>query len=277
MKNYLSLLILIQLFSIACYAQNICCSSATTEFAALGNESQFVFQHDAPLPYTLESDKGQMIVFNTTDGKTANAYAIQTTVPSNKYLIVFHEWWGLNDYIKSFSEKFFDDLKDVNIIAVDLYNGNVATTQEEAKKYMQELTTERAKAIMDGLLNKLGNNAEIATVGWCMGGGYSLQMAIESQQHAKGAIMYYGMPESNLDRLKTLQCPVLFFQASQDKWINDEVVNTFKKNMAQENKKLTVEVYDADHAFANPSNPKYNKEAAEDAYKKSIAFLEKAF
>lgn len=275
MKKIALVLCIILTGLVEAYSQSACCSSAPNAFASLGNESEFVLQHEEPLPYTLVSEKGQMISFAATDGKSAKAYAIKSQTESKKYLIVFHEWWGLNDYIKSFAEKFYTDLENVNVIAVDLYDGNVATTRQDAQTYMQSLSVERGIAILDGLLNHIGKDAEIATVGWCMGGGWSMQMALEAKGLAKGAIMYYGMPEQNTDRLNTIQCPVLFFHAAQDKWINDEVVSTFKKNMQSAGKKLQVEEYDADHAFANPSNPSYNKEAAADAYSKSLLFLRK--
>ncbi len=81
------------------------------------------------------------------------------------------------------------------------------------------------------------------------------------------------MPEENLDRLKTLNCDVLDIWGTQDAWINKDVTEKFKTNMTAAGKKLTVKPYDADHAFANPSNPKHNKEATVDAYKNSIEFF----
>jgi carboxymethylenebutenolidase len=85
--------------------------------------------------------------------------------------------------------------------------------------------------------------------------------------------MYYGMPETDLKKLSALKTDVLGIFAKQDKWINDAVVAQFQKDMKKDRKKLTVKTFDADHAFANPSNPVYNKEYAEDAHKLSLAFL----
>lgn len=275
--NKIFILTVVILISCLSNAQSsTCCASAHNEFALLSADTKFIETHQQPLPFTADDLKGTMITFMATDGNPANAYAIKNEIPSNKYLIVFHEWWGLNDYIKTFSEKFYTDLKNVNVIAVDLYDGKVASTREEAQNYMSNLQSERAFAIVNGLLSTLGENAEIATVGWCMGGGWSLQMAIEAGVNCKAAIMYYGMPEKDMNRIATIACPVLFIHANQDKWINNEVVNTFQQNMESSGKKITVERYDADHAFANPSNPKYNSDAAEDAYSKSLTFINKS-
>ena len=86
-------------------------------------------------------------------------------------------------------------------------------------------------------------------------------------------VMYYGMPEENIDRLKALSGEVLFVFAAKDKWINQDVVTKFENNMKTAGKKLAVKKYEADHGFANPSNAIYDKNATEDAYKNSLEFL----
>jgi carboxymethylenebutenolidase len=85
--------------------------------------------------------------------------------------------------------------------------------------------------------------------------------------------MYYGMPETDDNRLSQLESPVLFIFAKQDQWINFEVVAAFKKRMNRLKKSLAILEYDTDHAFANPSNPKYEKAAAEDAHGQVVEFL----
>ena len=110
-------------------------------------------------------------------------------------------------------------------------------------------------------------------MGWCFGGGWSLQAALLGGKQTVGCVMYYGMPEKDVAKLKTLNSDVLGLFADQDKWINPEVVKQFEKDMAAAGKKVTVKEYPADHAFANPSNPKYNKELATDAHQKALAYL----
>jgi carboxymethylenebutenolidase len=100
-----------------------------------------------------------------------------------------------------------------------------------------------------------------------------MQAALLSGSQAVACVMYYGMPEENMDRLKGLSGDVLFVFAAKDKWINQDVVTKFENNMKSAGKKLTVKKYDADHGFANPSNPIYDKSATEDAYKNSLEFL----
>jgi carboxymethylenebutenolidase len=86
--------------------------------------------------------------------------------------------------------------------------------------------------------------------------------------------MYYGMPEEKAEKIKTLNAPILFVWPEQDQWINKDMVSKFETNMKTAKKSLEVKAYNADHAFANPSNPKYSKEFAEDAFKNATQFIQ---
>jgi carboxymethylenebutenolidase len=95
---------------------------------------------------------------------------------------------------------------------------------------MQAVKTERAESILKGAL-ALSKGNKIATIGWCFVGGWSLQTGILPGNQAKACVMYYGMPEKYLERLSMLKTDVLGVFASKDKWINNEVVNQFKKDL----------------------------------------------
>jgi len=276
MKTLLTI-IFATIFSIAGMAQDkitMCHTPPTESFALFASNKQFNADHRNPLPYKHQSDVGKMITYGVEDGKPGNAYFIESKVESDSYLLVIHEWWGLNDYIKKEADKLYDDLGGiVNVMALDLYDGQVASTREEASKYMSNVKGDRARAIIQGALDKAGTGSEIATIGWCFGGGWSLQAALMAGEYLNGCVMYYGMPETDVSKLKNLGGPVLGIFAKQDGWINEDVVEKFKVSMAEADKVLRVEMYDANHAFANPSNPDYNKKAAEDAYKHTLAFL----
>ncbi|MBH8557335.1 dienelactone hydrolase family protein [Hymenobacter negativus] len=251
-------------------------ASATEAFAMLASDKDFSGGHDAPLPYSYAGE-GKMIEFKTPDGTPGHGFEIKSAKPSNKYLFVIHEWWGLNDYIKKEAATFANEMPDVNVIAVDLYDGKVATTPEEAGKYMGEVKTERAVSILKGAQMYAGPKAQLASIGWCFGGGWSLQEALLGGKQTVGCVMYYGMPEKDPSKLKSLNSDVLGIFATQDKWINPEVVGQFKKDMTAAGKSVTIENYDADHAFANPSNPKFNKEYATKAHGQALAYLRGRF
>jgi carboxymethylenebutenolidase len=248
-------------------------STATVQFASLADDKSFVQEHQNPAPFTATADLGEKITFKAADGTDASGFMIKAVNPTNNYIFVIHEWWGLNDYIKEVSGKLYKDLGNINVIALDLYDGKVATTQEMAGKYMQGADENRIKNIINGAINLAGPNAKIATIGWCFGGGWSLQTAIMLGKQAAGCVMYYGMPETNVERLQTLNTDVLAIFANKDGWITPKVAEDFKTNMNKAGKKLTLKQYDADHAFANPSNPIYNSVAASDAYAATLSFL----
>ena len=239
----------------------------------LAMNSDFVTSHLPPLPFTLEDPKGQIVLFKTPDGKNGRAYVVKCNKPTDKVVFMFHEWWGLNDYIKREADKLRNELGDVDVYALDLYDGDLATTPEEAQKLMMGLKDERAGAIIKGALAMAGSKVKIVSIGWCMGGGWSMQSALLEGKQAVGCVMYYGMPEQDLKKLKTLNCDIIGFFGTQDKFINPDVVKKFQDNMKTAGKKIEVHSYDAVHAFANPSNPKYDKASADDAHAKAVLYL----
>ena len=233
----------------------------------------FAGMHPSPIVVNPENLLGKMMSFDAADGKQANAYFIAAKKKSNKYLIVIQEWWGLNENIKMEADKYYTDLGDVNVIAVDMYDGKVAATPDSAMKLMRGADMGRMTAIMQGAIKFAGSKASIYSVGWCFGGMWSLQTAILAGPQAKGSVMYYGRPESNMEKLKSIQCDIIGFFGNLDQSPSSTMVNDFEKNMKEAGKNLSVNRYQAGHGFANPSNPSYNAAAKEDAYAKAIAFL----
>ncbi|MEO8149563.1 MAG: dienelactone hydrolase family protein [Bacteroidia bacterium] len=270
----LSLLVL-TLFTIQfSFAQTpSCCSpSATQEFAMLSKNESFIASHLAPLPFKFEGGKGKMITIKTAGAK-ANVYEVKAAKSTKNYLFVFHEWWGLNDYIRQEAERLQMELGNLNVIAIDLYDGQVAVNPDSAAKIMHGMKDERAREIINGVIKYAGKDARISTIGWCFGGGWSMQAVLMCKTQAVGCVVYYGQPELNPDKLKSLNCSVLGLFAKNDDWINPALVERFEKVMKNTNKRLTVKSYDAVHAFANPSNPKYDKVAAEDAHARVLEYL----
>lgn len=259
-------------FNYAQQQMSCCTIDATETFARNASDKNFTKSHDAPLPFTYISEKGKDIRFKTTDGKDAHGWEVKADKKTPYYLFVIHEWWGMNDYIKQEAEKLANDL-GLNVIALDLYDEKIATTSDEASKIMQSTTRERSVAIINGAYAYAGKDAKVFTIGWCFGGGWSLQSSLLGGKQAVGCIMYYGQPEKDLEKLKTLVPDVLGIFGNKDQWPSPAVVDEFAAQMAKANKKLILKRYDATHAFANPSNPNFDKTATEDAYKHVLAFV----
>jgi carboxymethylenebutenolidase len=280
MKNLLCIFIFlfVALISKAQNGITVCHTSSTEKFAIFASNKDFNSKHPNPLPYVHRSqDGGKMITFTTPDGKQASGYLVESKTKTDNWIFVFQEWWGLNDYIKKESDKLFKDLGNVNVLALDMYDGIVATDRETASKTMQEFKQERGDAIVKGAMQYAGAKAKIGTIGWCFGGGQSLLASITAGKQAVATVMFYGMPVDDVAKLKTLNSDVLGFFAAKDKYITPEVVSKFEQNMKAAGKKATIKSYDAEHGFANPSNPIFDKQASEDTYKLTLDFFRKKF
>ncbi|MEP7169107.1 MAG: dienelactone hydrolase family protein, partial [Bacteroidota bacterium] len=171
-------LALLSVTMIRAYAQTTysCCSkTSTVAFAMLSSDESFKASHLSPLPFHFVPDKGRMVSITTRDGNKSSAFLVKADKPTTNYIIVVHEWWGLNGYIKQEAEKLQSELSNVNVIAVDLYDGKVAADAEEAAKVMGAAKEERIRAIIGGAIDYAGKDARIQTIGWCFGGGWSLQ------------------------------------------------------------------------------------------------------
>lgn len=269
----LSSLLIGAFFANAQQATSCCQLTAQQTFNSYADEKAFLKKHPNPVPVNEPITQGEMVELRPADGKAAKAFLIKAQQPTTKYLFVIHEWWGLNDHIKQEAVKLSADLPDYNIIALDLYDGKIATERESAAKYMQSVSADRSVAIINAAIEMAGDGAQIATIGWCFGGGWSHQAALLAGSKAIGCIIYYGQPELNKEKLAAMQCDALMIWPTQDQWINAQVVEGFKEAMADAGKQLEVLAYDADHAFANPSNPKFNKEFGNDAYNHALEYL----
>lgn len=281
---YRILLIILCLFSQFSFAQKapLCgnahqTSSAPGRMAALVSNRSFRMAHPTPNKVHFQSSLAKAITYKTSDGKTASATEWKAKSLTKNYLFVIHEWWGLNDQVKGEAEKLFTTLGNVNVIALDLYDGKSTTNREEAGKLMQAASQDRIISIVKGAIAYVGPTAKIGTLGWCFGGAWSLQSALLAGKQTIACVMYYGMPEQDVNQLKKLNTDVLGIFGNKDKFINPKVVAEFKTNMAKAGKKLTLKQYDADHGFANPSNPIYDKLATADAWKATIAYLKPKF
>ena len=192
-------------------------------------------------------------------------------------IIVIHEWWGLNDWVKEQASKPAD--QGYAALAVDLYRGKVAVTPEEAHEIMRGVPEDRAKRDLHAAFEYLQSQPNvkkdrIGAIGWCMGGGYSLDVALQEPTLAADVINY-GHLATDPEALKKINAPILGFFGAQDRGIPPEDVKKFEQTMKGLGKKIEVTIYgDAGHAFENPNNKDgYRPDDAADAWKKTVNFL----
>lgn len=255
-------------------AQSRCCSP-TEVFASFGADPRFVQAHPDPAPFTYQPLQGKMIAFPTLDGKDGSAFEVKGKDAAGRVVLMFHEWWGLNDYIRREAEELQVELGDVTVLAVDLYDGRVASSAKEAGELVQAVEDDRARSIIRGAIAYAGSGARIATIGWCFGGGWSFQTALMAGERATACVVYYGMPETDPEKLEPLHAPVFGIFAGQDARITPAVVSRFEQAMRKAGKTVTTKSYNAGHGFANPSNPKHDAAATSDARALVLSFLKK--
>jgi len=209
-------------------------------------------------------------------GEEINGYLARPGDGSSRGgIIVIQEWWGLNDNIRTMARRFAQE--GYVALAVDLYEGSVATTRDEAMGFMRTAgdQPERLKQNLRAAHAYLAaaRSGKIGSVGWCFGGGWSLQTAILMGDRLDAAVIYYGRVVSD-DALATIGAPVLGHFGSEDGGIPIEGVRAFEGRMQDFDKEVTVHIYEgAHHAFANPSGTRYDAAAAEVAWGRTLDFF----
>jgi carboxymethylenebutenolidase len=193
-------------------------------------------------------------------------------------LIVIHEWWGLNDNIKAMTRRLAGE--GYVALAVDLYGGSTADTSEKAQKLMAAVLSDpdAAKHNLEEAykyLDKYALAPRIGSIGWCLGGGWSLQTALMLPDDLDAMVMYYGQLVMSETQLATLRMPMLGFFGGQDESIPVRDVQNFRATLFKLGKPVEILIYpNAKHAFANPSGGNYDPQAASDSWQKTLAFLE---
>ena len=195
---------------------------------------------------------------------------------------MIHEWWGLNDNIKDMADELASE--GYVVLAADLYNGEVATTPDKAMQLVSSVRENPEQAIsnLQSAVQYLAslpnvNSSRIASLGWCFGGGQSLQLALNSEQNPLAAtVIYYGNLVNDTNELSKINWPVLGIFGDQDQSIPVESVNAFEQALNETG--VTNEIYiypGVGHAFANPSGDNYAPAETVDAWEKTLAFLKK--
>ncbi len=250
-----------------------CCS-----MSSFVSDPDFIRAHASPAKFNFLAQSGKMVTFNDAHGKPTSAYWIAPAKGNTSAVIMIHEWWGLNDYIKANADRLHRE-GGYGVLAIDLYEGRTTTDPKVAGDLMAKVDETRSVAIVSAAVKTLKGGIahvkRIGTIGYCFGGGWSERTAIEGGANVQACVMYYGMPTTDGDSLHRLKAPVLMVHATQDKWITEDVVSKFQSAMKGSGKPIRVLHFDADHAFANPSNPHFDKHKTDLAWKSTMAFFKK--
>jgi len=192
-------------------------------------------------------------------------------------IIVIHEWWGLNDWVKEQASKLAD--QGYAALAIDLYRGKVAKTSDEAHEIMRGVPEDRAQRDLHAAFQYLVSQKNvkpnrIGAIGWCMGGGYALDVALQEPTLAADVINY-GHLATDPNALKNISAAILGIFGGQDRGIPVDDVKEFHKTLESMGKRVETKIYfDAGHGFENPNNhDSYRADDASDAWKRILTFL----
>jgi carboxymethylenebutenolidase len=211
------------------------------------------------------------------NGGTAQGYLATPASGTGPAVIVIQEWWGLVAHIKAVADRFA--AAGVTALAPDMYHGKSATNPDEAGRLMMALDIQRASKDLVGAVDYLLAQPSVATasvgaLGFCMGGQLALAAGCASPK--VGAVIdFYGVhPAVRLDFSK-LSAPVLGLFGERDAFVTPEVARKLAAEVRAAGKRFDLHVYPGcDHAFFNDSRPDvYQREAAEDAWRRSLEFL----
>lgn len=241
--------------------------------------------HDAPVaspatyPQPAQPIQHRAVVYATVNGRPVRGYLVEPLHArgARPGIIVIHEWWGLNDNIRSMADQLAGE--GYAALAVDLYGGKVADTPEAAVKLMKGVLSDTAAAGSNlrqayAYVHDTLHAPRVGVIGWCFGGGWSLQTALMLPDQLNAAVMYYGRPVDNVAELSKLKMPLLGFFGEQDLGITIADVHAFEAALKDAHVNAQIHEYaGAGHAFANPSSGNYRPAAAADAWKRTLAFF----
>jgi carboxymethylenebutenolidase len=255
--------------------------SSTTNATVLSGDPSIqngVQLQNKSVEYT-EGSLGYLVYPNSTDKNTTSITGQQQKLPA---VVMIHEWWGVNDNIKEMADELASE--GYVVLAADLYNGEVATDPNRARELSSSVRENPQQAItnLQSAVQYLAslpnvNSSRIASLGWCFGGGQSLQLALNSEQHPLAAtVIYYGNLVNDTKELSKIKWPVLGIFGDQDNSIPVDSVRAFGRGLNETG--VTNEIYiypGVGHAFANPSGDNYAPQETTDAWQKTLTFLDK--
>ncbi len=225
-----------------------------------------------------ESELPSTVHLSTPDGGTDAFVAWPSGGGSAAAVIVVHEWWGLDAQIEEIARRFAR--QGYVAIVPDLYHGKVAEDPETAHELVRGLEDTRVMEELDAARSWLRGQpgrakSRIGVVGFCVGGGIALRFALRGGDLA-AAVMFYGAPETDPEKLAGLRTPLMGHFGGDDEGIGVDRVEAFRAALQKAGKKNELYVYTgAGHAFMHGGRPSYHPDAARVAWARTLAFFQK--
>jgi carboxymethylenebutenolidase len=225
------------------------------------------------------AEAGKMISYPSGSETVSGYVSAPEGARKKPAIVVIQEWWGLNDFIKAKADGFAKE--GYVALAPDLYRGKVTSDPDVAHQLMRGMPEDRAMRDLQAAVAYLKSRPDvdgkrIASIGWCMGGGYSLALALAEPTLA-GAVIYYGRLVTDDAKIASLKVPLVGNFGGKDEGIPPASVQEFERKAKALSKSVDFKVYpEAGHGFASAKDPKVFRAAdAKDADARAKAFLAK--
>lgn len=237
---------------------------------------------DDTVAYTEMGDGSSVMGYVATPANPDSVLEAQGRDPATAQLpgiVVIHEWWGLNDNVRAATRRLAGE--GYRALAVDVYQGAVAETPDSAQALMERAMSQsdRVQANLEAAHEYLRSEmsaSRVGVLGWCFGGSRTFEVVAAAPTQYDAAVAYYGSPgPMTAAVLKKLTTPVLAHFGRQDQAIGMEAVKSLQSRLAEVDAPVTIHLYDAGHAFANPSGENYNASAASTAWSRTTQFLQR--
>jgi len=218
---------------------------------------------------------GKMVEFTRPDGATAPGYLAEAQRDGAPGIVMFQEWWGLDDHIKETADRLAR--QGFRVLVPDLYRGRVADNREEAGHLMEGLdfgdaATQDARGAAR-YLRETGAK-KVGVTGFCMGGALAVLAAMNDPEF-DAAVVWYGYPPPEAGDASTIDIPLQGHWATQDEFFKIEGVDELERKLQAKGAPYEFHRYDAKHAFYNPAGlGNYHPEHAETAWRRTVRFLE---
>jgi carboxymethylenebutenolidase len=209
------------------------------------------------------------------NGATTSGYLATPAAGKGPGVIVIQEWWGLVGHIKKVCDRFAAE--GFTALAPDMYHGQTADEPDGAGKLFMALNIAQAEKDLRGAARYLSGHsstAKLGAVGFCMGGQLAL-FAATLNPTIGACVNFYGIHPNVKPDYTKLSGPVLGLYAEKDGFVTPQVAKQVDEAIRDAGKQSQIHIYPGvDHAFFNDERPDvYNKAAAEDAWRRTLALF----
>ena len=216
---------------------------------------------------------GSMVTFPS-NGETAGGYLARAAAGgAPRGVLVIQEWWGLDGHIRSVADRFAS--AGFVALAPDLYHGRVTTSPDEAGRLLMDLDIERAERDLRGAVAHLRalTGKPVGSVGFCMGGALSLFAACKAGTSIAACVVYYGGYRKVEYDFDGLTAPILGHWAEDDPSVNERLP-ALEAELKKRGKAYAFHHYPGTrHAFFNDERPSHHRDAAEESWRRTVAFF----